>query len=110
LQSVINRIILRIGRKKIYALVTLVPYAFVSITTSVAVIMNVQTYLARNLILDAVLSIIIIVLVTIVIVDNVWVWMGLLQTEGPIGMNTEREIIYCPIVPADHPSDDKPFC
>ncbi|MGE5844534.1 MAG: carbon starvation protein A [Syntrophaceae bacterium] len=100
-------IILRISQKKIYALVTAVPCAFVSITTFVAGIMNVQMYLARNMMLNAVLSIVIIVLVTVIIVDNVRVWMGLLKTEKPIGMNTEREIIYCPIVPADHAPDDK---
>ncbi len=100
-------IILRISQKKIYALVTLVPCAFVSITTFVAGIMNVQMYLARNMMLNAVLSIVIIVLVTIIIVDNIRVWMQLLKTEAPIGMNTEREIIYCPIVPADRPPDDK---
>jgi carbon starvation protein len=100
-------IILRISAKKIYALVTAVPCAFVSITTFVAGIMNVQMYLARNMMLNAVLSIVIIILVTIIIVDNVRVWMGLLKTEKPIGMNTEREIIYCPIVPADRPPDDK---
>jgi carbon starvation protein len=100
-------LILRIGTKKIYALVTAVPCAFVSITTFVAGIMNVQMYLARNMMLNAVLSIVIIVLVTIIIVDNVRVWLQLLKTEGPIGMNTEREIVYCPILPADRPPDDK---
>jgi len=102
-------IILRISEKKIYALVTLVPCAFVSITTFVAGIMNVQMYLARNMMLNAVLSIVIIVLVTVIIVDNVRVWMQLLKTEKPIGMNTEREIIYCPILPADRAPDDKPL-
>jgi carbon starvation protein len=102
-------IILRISEKKIYALVTLVPCAFVSITTFVAGIMNVQMYLARNMMLNAVLSIVIIVLVTIIIVDNIRVWMQLLKTEKPIGMNTERDIIYCPIVPADRAPDDKPL-
>jgi carbon starvation protein len=102
-------IILRISEKKIYALVTLVPCAFVSITTFVAGIMNVQMYLARNMMLNAVLSIVIIVLVTIIIVDNIRVWLQLLKTEKPIGMNTEREMIYCPIMPADRPPDDKPL-
>jgi carbon starvation protein len=102
-------IILRISEKKIYALVTLVPCAFVSITTFVAGIMNVQMYLKRDMMLNAVLSIVIIVLVTVIIVDNIRVWMGLLKTEKPIGMNTEREIIYCPILPADRAPDDKPL-
>jgi len=102
-------IILRISEKKIYALVTLVPCAFVSITTFVAGIMNVQMYLKRDMMLNAVLSIVIIVLVTVIIVDNIRVWIGLMKTEKPIGMNTEREFIYCPIVPADHAPDDKPL-
>ncbi len=71
--------------------------------------MNVQMYLARNMMLNAVLSIVIIVLVTIIIVDNVRVWLQLLKTEAPIGMNTERIIIYCSIVPADRSPDDKPL-
>ncbi len=100
-------LILRISQKKVYALVTVIPCAFVSITTFVAGIMNIQLYLSRNMMLNAVLSIVIIVLVTVIIVDNVRVWMGLLKTEKPIGMNTEREIIYCPIVPTDRPPDDK---
>jgi carbon starvation protein len=100
-------IILRISEKKIYALVTAVPCAFVTITTFAGGIMNVQMYLKRDMMLNAVLSIVIIILVTIIIVDNIRVWMGLMKTEKPIGMNTEREIIYCPIVPADRAPDDK---
>ncbi len=102
-------IILRISEKKIYALVTLVPCAFVSITTFAGGIMNVQMYLKRDMMLNAVLSIVIIVLVTVIIVDNIRVWIGLMKTEKPIGMNTEREFIYCPIVPSDHAPDDKPL-
>jgi len=102
-------IILRISEKKIYALVTLVPCAFVTITTFAGGIMNVQMYLKRDMMLNAVLSIVIIVLVTVIIVDNIRVWIGLMKTEKPIGMNTEREMIYCPIVPADHAPDDKPL-
>jgi len=100
-------LILRIAQKKIYALITLVPCAFVSVTTFVAGIMNVQMYLARNMMLNAVLSVVIIVLVTIIIVDNVRVWMELLKTEKPIGMNTERDVVYCPIVPAGAEHEDK---
>ena len=44
--------------------------------------MNVQMYLARNMMLNAVLSIVIIALVTIIIVDNVRVWLQLLKTEA----------------------------
>jgi len=102
-------IILRISERKVYALVTAVPCAFVSMTTFVAGIMNVQTYMARNMLLNAVLSIVILVLVTVIIVDNVRIWLQLLRTEKPLGMNDGREFVYCPIVPAGRPPDDKPL-
>ncbi|HTZ39478.1 MAG TPA: carbon starvation protein A [Syntrophales bacterium] len=100
-------LILRIGTKKIYALITAVPCIFVAVTTFAAGIMNIQLYVARNMVLNTIMSVVILVLVAIIIVDNVRVWIGLLKTEKPVGMNTEREIIYCPIVPADHAPDDK---
>jgi carbon starvation protein len=59
------------------------------------------------MVLNTVMSVVILVLVAIIIVDNVRVWLQLLKTEGPIGMNTEREIVYCPILPADRAPDDK---
>jgi carbon starvation protein len=102
-------LILRIGQKKVYALITAIPCAFVAITTFAAGIMNIQLYLKRDMMLNTILSVVILVLVTIIIVDNVRVWIGLLKTEKPIGMNTEREIVYCPILPADRPPDDKPL-
>jgi carbon starvation protein len=52
--------------------------------------------------------VVIIVLVAIIIVENVRVWMTLLKTEKPIGMNDERETIHCPVVPA-HAPDDLPL-
>jgi carbon starvation protein CstA len=64
-------LILRIGTKKIYALITAVPCAFVAVTTFAAGIMNIQLYLARNMVLNTVLSVVILVLVAIIIVDNV---------------------------------------
>jgi carbon starvation protein len=100
-------LILRIGQKKVYALITAIPCAFVAITTFAAGIMNIQLYLKRDMMLNTILSVVILVLVTIIIVDNVRVWIGLLKTEKPIGMNTERDIVYCPLVPADHAPDDK---
>ena len=101
-------IILRIGRKKIYALITFVPCVFVTITTFAAGIMNVHTYLAKNQMLNAWLTIGIIILVFIIIADNVRVWMKLLKTDMPIGMNVEREIVYCPEISPDAPPDARP--
>ena len=99
-------LILRISKKKIYALITAVPCAFVAVTTYAAGIMNLKTYIANNMILNAIMSIAIIVLVTIIIVENVRVWRVLMKTERPVGMNDDRAVIYCPVV-SDHAPDDQ---
>jgi carbon starvation protein len=101
-------IILRISAKKSYALVTAIPCLFVTVVTFWAGIMNIQTYLAKNQLVNAWLSIAIIVLVVIIIVDNVRVWMGLLKTTKPIGMNDEREVVYCPVVTDEARTDARP--
>ncbi|KAB0665690.1 carbon starvation protein A [Oryzomonas japonica] len=101
-------IILRTSAKKRYALITAVPCAFVTVTTFAAAFMNIQLYLAQGMILNTILSAVIIVLVTIIIVENVRVWITLLKTEKPLGMNDDREHIYCPVVPA-HAPDDLPL-
>ncbi len=84
-------IILRISTKKIYALITFIPCVFVTVTTFAAGIMNVQTYLGKNQLLNAWLSIGIIVFVIIIIVENVRAWIRLLKTEQPVGMNDGRK-------------------
>ncbi|MGD0021768.1 MAG: carbon starvation protein A [Smithellaceae bacterium] len=87
-------IILRISAKKIYALITFIPCVFVTVTTFAAGIMNVQTYLAKNQLLNAWLSIGIIALVVIIIIENFRGWVRLLQTKQPVGMNDGREVVY----------------
>jgi carbon starvation protein len=101
-------IILRIGRKKIYALITFIPCVLVTVTTFAAGIMNVRTYLSKGQMLNVWLSIAIILLVVLIIVDNVRVWLKLLKTDKPIGMNDERDVVYCPIIPKDAPPDARP--
>jgi len=101
-------IILRISAKKSYALITFVPCVFVTITTFVAGIMNVQTYLAKNQMLNAWLSIGIILLVVIIMFENIRVQIKLLKTDKPIGMNDDRDVVYCPVIPADAPPDARP--
>jgi carbon starvation protein len=101
-------IILRIATKKAYALVTAIPCVFVTITTFAAGFLNVKMYLARNQMLNAWLSIGIIILVFIIIAENIRVWFQLLKTEKPIGMNDERDVVYCPVIPADAPPDARP--
>jgi carbon starvation protein len=94
-------IILRIGLKKIYAPITMVPSILLTITTFAAGVMNIRTYLAKSQMLNAWLSIGIILLVVIIIVDNVRVWIRLFKEDGPIGMNDERETVYHPSVPEE---------
>jgi len=101
-------IILRIGRKKSYALITFVPCILITITTLAAGFMNIQTYLAKSQMLNVWLSMAVILLVVIIIADNIRVWLKLLRTDKPIGMNDDRDQIYCPIVPADAPPDARP--
>jgi len=101
-------IILRIGRKKAYALITLIPCILVTVTTFAAGVMNIQTYLGKDQMLNAWLSLAILVLVVIIILDNIRVWLKLLRTEQPIGMNDDRDAIYCPVVPEQAKIDARP--
>lgn len=102
-------IILRISEKKFYALVTALPCVFVAITTYAAGFMNIKFYLAQGMMLNSVLSMVIMLLVTIILVENIRVWISLLKTMRPTGMNDERDTIYCPLVAADHAPDDVPL-
>jgi carbon starvation protein len=101
-------LILRISRKKSYALITALPCAFIAITTYAAGYMNLQAYIAGGMTLNAVMSVVIMVLVTIIMFDNVRVWLRLLKSEGPVGMNDGREIFGCP-ERRPHGPDDKPL-
>ena len=91
-------IILRIGQKKIYALISLIPCLLITVTTFAAGVMNIQTYLGKGQMLNAWLSLAILVLVVIIIIDNVRIWLSLVRTTQPVGMNDDREAIYCPLV------------
>lgn len=101
-------IILRIGRKKTYALITFIPCILITVTTFAAGIMNIKTYLAKGQMVNFWLSVTIIFLVVIIVADNVRVWLKLLKTEKPLGMNDERDHIYCPIITPDYPPDIQP--
>ncbi len=101
-------IILRISTRKYYALITGLPCAFMAVTTFAAGFMNIRLYLAKGMLLNTVLSLVIIILVALIIVENVRVWIRLLKLEKPPGMNDEREKIYCPAV-SPHGPDDLPL-
>jgi carbon starvation protein len=101
-------IILKIGTKKNYSLVTAVPMAFLAVTVISAAVMNVQMYLTNDKILNAGLSVMLIVLVGIIIIDNARLWLELLKKEKPVGMNDQREVVYCPVIPPGNPPDVRP--
>lgn len=101
-------IILRVSARKRHALITALPCAFITVTTFAAGFMNIRLYLAKGMMLNTVLSAAIIVLVAIIIVENVRVWLTLLKTAQPTGLNDGREEIHCPIV-LPHAPEDMPL-
>ena len=84
-------IILRIAKKKSYALVTVVPCAFLTVVTFTAGYLNFKDYWAKGQMVCAWLSIGILIAVAVVIADNVRVWLKLLKTTEPVGLNTPSE-------------------
>jgi carbon starvation protein len=100
-------IILRIAPRKKYALVTAVPCVFMVLTTFAAGLVNIRLYLAKGMILNTVLSVVVIALVTIIIIENMRIWKNLLKTARPVGMNDERDKVYRPLPP--HAPDDLPL-
>ena len=85
-------IILRISSKKSYAFITMIPCILITVTTFAAGLMNVQTYFSKGQLLNAWLSITIIILVVAIIIDNIRVWLKLYKTDQPVGMNDGREV------------------
>ncbi|MHC1746111.1 MAG: carbon starvation protein A [Negativicutes bacterium] len=85
-------IILKITPVKNYAWVTLAPFLFLIVTVTTAGTMNIQRFFGLNTTLgtvNAVVSIILIVLTLIVAVDCAKQWVRLWKTPKPEGMNTE---------------------
>jgi len=96
-------IILKIAPKKKYCLVTFLPMALLAITVISAAVMNIQMYLNNDKMLNAGLSIMLIVLVVMTLLDNFKLWAKLLKTDKPVGMNDDREMVYYPIQPPHNP-------
>ncbi len=106
--AIATTLILRIGRKKAYALVTAVPLLFIIVTVLTAGAMNIAMYVKGGKVLNAGLTVAIMLLVLIIMADSVGAWMRLLRTDGPVGMNDERDRVYCPLISADAPPDARP--
>jgi carbon starvation protein len=95
-----------VGRKKVYALITFIPCLFITVTTFAAGVMNIKLYLSQDMLLNAGLSMVVIVMVAVIVVENVRVWLRLLKTDVPVGMNLERaDRNYCPDVEKEMPED-----
>ncbi len=84
-------IVLRIAPRKIYALVPFVPCVFLVAVTACADVLNIKMFWAKQNWVNVSLSVMILVLVTVVIADNVRVWFQLLKTRGPVGLNNGPE-------------------
>jgi carbon starvation protein len=92
-------IILRIARKKRYALVTALPCVFMAVTSFAAGFMNIRLYLSRGMVLNTALSMVVIVLVAVIIVENIRVWLALFGNGRAIGMNDGRDEIFPLAIP-----------
>jgi carbon starvation protein len=101
-------IILKIGAKKNYGLITALPMAFLAVTVISAAVMNIGLYLKTGKILNTGLSVMLVILVVVIIIDNAKLWVQLLKTEKPVGMNDQREMVYCPVIPSGNPPDVRP--
>jgi carbon starvation protein len=84
-------IILRVSRRKAYALVTAIPCLFLTVVTFTADVLNLRNYHAQHDHVKFWLSAGVFVIVAIVIADNVRVWLRLLQTDTPAGLNNGPE-------------------
>jgi carbon starvation protein len=101
-------IILKIAVQKTYALVAFFPLTFLAATTITAAAMNIHLYMAGGKTLMAGLSAALIILVSVVLLDNLRYWFQLLKNDKPIGMNDGRDTTYCPVIPPNYPPDIRP--
>ena len=89
-------IILKIGKKKSYAWITLAPMIFLAITVYSAGIMNISIYYSKGQMLNVMLSVVLIILISIILFDSFKLWQKLRKNDKPVGMNDGRDKIYYP--------------
>jgi carbon starvation protein len=88
--AIATTLILRITRRKRYALCTALPCLFLTVVTFTANILNIRTFHAKGDLVKVWLSAGVLVLAAIVIADNLRAWWRLLQTPEPPGLNDAR--------------------
>jgi len=84
-------IILRVSPRKIYALVTAIPCLFLTVVTFAADGLNIRDYHAKHDLAKLWISAIVLALAAIVIADNMRVWLRLLKSQRPAGLNNGME-------------------
>ena len=84
-------LLLRIARKKSYALITFIPCVFLVAVTLSADVLNIREFSAQGNWLNVILSVAILLLVVVVLLDSIRVWLKLLKTREPIGLNNGPE-------------------
>jgi carbon starvation protein len=79
-------IILKINRKKIYALITVIPCLFIFTTAIAACVLNTKMFFLKGQIINTWISAVLIVMILMVIADNIRVWFALLKSKELRGL------------------------
>jgi carbon starvation protein len=85
-------IVLKVAKKKIYALITFAPLVFLTATVFSAGYFSIAAFFKRGDTLGNIngcITILLLILVGIIVLDSARSWLPLLRTEKPLGLNTE---------------------
>lgn len=86
-------IVLKVAKKKSYALITFAPLVFLTATVFTAGFYSISTFFKRGDVLGNIngcITILLLILVGIIVVDSARSWLPLIKTGEPIGLNTEE--------------------
>jgi carbon starvation protein len=86
-------IVLKVAKKKIYALITFLPLCFLTATVFTAGFYSISTFYKRGDTLGNIngsITILLLILVGIIVLDSARSWLPLLKTSEPVGLNTEE--------------------
>ncbi len=80
-------LILRVARRKACALATAIPCLFLTVVTFSAGVLNIRDYWAARDHVKLWISLAVLALVAVAIADNIRVWLRLLRSRAPVGLN-----------------------
>jgi carbon starvation protein len=101
-------VLLRVARRKAFALVTAVPCAFLTAVTFTADILNIRNALAAHNALHVWISAGILGVVALAMADNVRVWLRLLAAPAPPGLHEPEDGGSGPAAPPRPPAVEVP--